>query len=102
MFAIGIALLALGALGSLACWIMVLIKMFQNDKPLIGVLGILCSLWAFIWGWMKSNTLGLKKVMLLWTLCIGVTIVGNVLYGIGIASKIQSGEIKIQNVQPAP
>lgn len=91
MFVIGIALLAVGGLGSLACWVMVLIKMFQNDKPLIGVLGIICGLWAFIWGWMKSNTLGLKKIMLLWTLCFGVSIVGNVLYGIGIAAKIQSG-----------
>ena len=96
MFAIGIALLSLGALGSLACWIMVLIKMFKNEKPLIAVLGILCSLWAFIWGWMKSGSLGLKNLMLVWTLCIVVTMVGNVLYGVGLAQKIQSGEIKVQ------
>lgn len=100
MTAIGMILLGLGGIGSLVCWIMVLIKMFQNDKPLIGVLGILCSLWAFIWGWMKAGTLGLKKVMMIWTVCLGVTIVGNVIYGAGMASQIkagiESGEIQIE------
>ena len=94
MFAIGIALLAVGSIGSVICWIIVLIKMFKNEKPLIGVLGILCGLWAFIWGWMKSSSLGLKKTMMIWSACIGLTVVGNVLYGIGMAGKIQSGEIQ--------
>jgi hypothetical protein len=92
MFAIGIVLLAAGAIGSLICWIMILIKMFQNEKPLIGILGILCSLWAFIWGWMKSSTLGTKKIMMIWSACIVLTIIGNVMYGAGMAAKIQSGE----------
>ena len=87
---IGIALLAVGGIGSLVCWIMVLIKMFQNDKPLIGVLGILCSLWAFIWGWMKSRGLGLKKIMMIWSACIALTIVGNILFGLGMASQMQN------------
>ena len=91
MFAIGLALLVISGLGSLACWVMVLIKMFQNDKPLIGIIGIVCGIWAYIWGWMKSGTLGLKKVMLAWTLCIGLSIVGNVLYGMGMASKSNRG-----------
>lgn len=94
MSTIGIILLAVGAIGSIICWIMVLIKMFQNEKTLIGILGILCSLWAFIWGWMKSSSLGLKKTMMIWSACIGLTVVGNVLYGIGMAGKIQSGEIQ--------
>jgi len=92
-------LLAVGGIGSLVCWIMVLIKMFQNEKPLIGVLGILCSLWAFIWGWMKATSLGLKKIMMLWTLCLVITIIGNIINGASIAQQIQSGELK---VQPTP
>jgi hypothetical protein len=95
MFAIGIALLAVGSIGSIICWIIVLIKMFKNEKPLIGVLGILCGLWAFIWGWMKSSNLGLKKTMMIWSACIGLSIVGNVLYGLGVAQKIQSGEFEM-------
>jgi len=76
---------------------MVLIKMFQNEKPLIGILGIFCGLWTFIWGWMKSSTLGLKKIMMIWSACIVLSIVGNILYGVGMAAKIQSGEL-----QPTP
>lgn len=97
MFAIGMALLAVGGIGSLVCWIMVLIKMFQNEKPLIGILGIFCGLWTFIWGWMKSSTLGLKKIMMIWSACIVLSIIGNILYGVGMAAKIQSGEL-----QPTP
>ena len=88
---LSLVLLVIGGIGSLICWIMVLVKMFQNEKPLLGILGILCGLWAFIWGWMKSSTLGLKKIMLIWSACIGISLVGNVLYGIAMAEKIESG-----------
>jgi hypothetical protein len=102
MFAIGLVLLVVGGIGSLVCWIMILIKMFQNDKPLIGILGILCGMWAFIWGWMKSSSLGLKKTMMIWSVCFGMSIVGNILYGVGMAAKIQSGEIQMPQPVPAP
>lgn len=103
MLAIGIVLLAVGSIGSLVCWIMVLIKMFQNDKPLIGVLGILCGLWAFIWGWMKAGSLGLKKTMMIWSVCIGVSVIGNILAGIAGASNIKYNEgLRIPETLPAP
>lgn len=99
MFAIGSAILTIGAIASFVCWIMVLIKMFQTEKPLIGVLGILCGLWAFIWGWMKAGTLGLKKIMLIWSACFVLTIIGYGLFVAGMAAKIQSGEIPITQPQ---
>jgi len=99
MTAIAIALLALGGIGSIICWIIVLIKMFKNEKPLIGVLGIFCGLWAFIWGWMKASTLGLKKTMLIWSACIGLTIVGQVISGMAVAGQIESGEIQVPQPQ---
>lgn len=102
MLAIGLVLLVVGGIGSLVCWIMILIKMFQNDKPLIGILGILCGLWAFIWGWMKSSSLGLKKTMMLWSACFVLSIVGNVIYGAAMVSKIQSGEIQMPQPVPTP
>lgn len=74
---------------------MVLIKMFQNDKPLMGVLGILCSLWAFIWGWMKASTLGLKRIMLVWSVSIGLTIIGQVIAGAGMAAQLQGEGIDV-------
>ena len=61
MTAIGYLLLGVAGLGSLVCWVMVLIKMFQNEKPLIGILGVICSLWAFIWGWMNVAKTGQKN-----------------------------------------
>ena len=102
MFVIGLVLLAAGSIGSLICWIMVLIKMFQNEKPLIGILGILCGLWAFIWGWMKSSTLGLKKIKMLWSECIGLSVIGNIIYGTAMVAKVQSGEIQVPQPVPAP
>jgi len=72
----GYALYIIGILGSLACWVIVLVKMFKTEKPLIGILGILCSLWAFIWGWMNSTKLGLKNIMLGWTVSIVLCGVG--------------------------
>ncbi|QTN33166.1 hypothetical protein HZ994_12865 [Akkermansiaceae bacterium] len=91
---LGFALLAVAVIGAIVCWIMVLIKMFQNEKPLIGILGILCSLWAFIWGWMKTGTLGTKKIMMIWSACIVLAIVGQVMSGIGVAAQIENGSIQ--------
>jgi hypothetical protein len=54
-------------LGSVICFIIVLIKMFQNGGALQGILGLVCSLWAFIWGWMNSGKLGFRNIMLIWT-----------------------------------
>ena len=60
---------SLASVGSLICWIMTLIKMFQNDKILLAILGILCPLWAFIWGWMNKDKAAHPKLMLIWTIC---------------------------------
>lgn len=60
-----LALLCL--LGSIICWIIVLIKMFQNGGALQGIIGLICSLWAFIWGWMNSGKLGFRNIMFIWT-----------------------------------
>lgn len=77
----GMALVVVGGIGSLVCWIMVLIKMFSNKEKggvLQGVIGIICSLWAFIWGWMNSGLVG-KNIMLAWTVCIVLSMIGNFL-----------------------
>lgn len=54
-------------IGSIVCWIMVLIKMFSNAGVVQGILGILCGIWAFIWGWMHASEYGLKNIMIAWT-----------------------------------
>ena len=63
-----LALLCL--LGSIVCWIIVLIRMFKEAGVVHGIIGILCSLYAFIWGWLNSGKLGLRNIMIIWTLLI--------------------------------
>jgi hypothetical protein len=64
------------SLGCLVCFIMVLIKQFQNAGALHGIIGIItCSLWTLIWGWMNATRLNIKKLMLIWTVLIAVYIV---------------------------
>jgi hypothetical protein len=76
-----IAMIVFG-IGSLVCWIIMLVKIFQAGYTLQGVLGIICGLVAFIYGWMKSDELDAKPVMLAWTGCI----IGQVIFAMATAS----------------
>lgn len=62
-------------IGSVICFIIVLVKMFQTAGVLQGVLGLICGLWCFIWGWMNAGKLGIKNIMLIWTVLILLNIV---------------------------
>lgn len=50
--------------------ILVVVKMFQNAGALHGILGLICGLYAYIWGWMNSGKLGLRNLMIIWTVLI--------------------------------
>ena len=66
-------LMAVVVIGQLVCFIMVLIKMFQDDEDGgvgKGIFGFFCGLYAFIWGWQFNQKHNLKKVMVFWTLTI--------------------------------
>jgi hypothetical protein len=54
-------------LASLVCWIMVLIKIFKTEGPLYGILGIICSLYALVWGWMNADKQNIRQLMMIWT-----------------------------------
>ncbi len=63
-----ISLLALVVgLATLVCWIMVLIKLFKAEGPLYGILGIICSLYALVWGWMNADKQNIRQLMMIWT-----------------------------------
>ena len=70
----GILAMCVG-LGSLICFIIVLIKLFQNEGALKGILGLICGLYTFIWGWMNADRLGIKNIMMIWSLLILVNII---------------------------
>lgn len=86
MIAIGGILAIVGGIGSLVCLILVLIQLFKKEGVGLGILGIFCSIYTYIWGWLKSKELGLKNIMLGWTAAIILTIVGQVLLGAGVAT----------------
>lgn len=68
------------SLGSLACLIMVVIKLFKEKGVAHGILGVICGLYTFIWGWMNATRLGIRNLMMIWTaifvlnLIIGISI----------------------------
>ena len=76
-------LASLVALGSLVCFVMVLIKQFQTAGPLHGIIGLItCGIWTFIWGWINSSRLGFRNIMMIWTLLIVVQLVLNFAFGV--------------------
>ena len=78
----------LGTIGSIIIWIagiVVLIKLFQTEGLMKGILGFICMLYTFIWGWQNigKEELKLKTWMYLWT---GAVVVGVILNVIGAMS----------------
>jgi len=72
-----IALVA--GLGSIVCWIITLIQLFKKESVIMGILGIICGIYAFIWGWLKVKETNQKTIMLVWTVCIIVGVITNVM-----------------------
>lgn len=60
--------LGLGGVIAFVAGIVVLIKLFQKEGLLKGVLGLICMLYTFIWGLqnMKNEELKLKNPMYIW------------------------------------
>ncbi|MEW6131092.1 MAG: hypothetical protein AB1757_28940 [Acidobacteriota bacterium] len=54
--------------------------MFQTEGPIKAILGFICGIYGFIWGWMNSDKVG-KNLMLAWTALIILAIVFGVLSG---------------------
>ena len=68
------------SLGSFVCFIIVLIKLFQAKGVLHGILGLICALYTFIWGWLNVDRYGIRTVMLVWT---GLFVI-SILLGMGV------------------
>ena len=59
---------------------MVLVKLFQTEGIGKGLLGLICMLYTFIWGWqnIKKEELQLKTWMYVWSGAILLGIILNV------------------------
>jgi len=72
-------------IGYLICWIIVLIKQFQDAGAIHGIIGIItCGIWTFIWGWMNANRYGIRNIMLIWTLLFIIQLVLNFAFGVSL------------------
>lgn len=90
------------SLGSLVCFVLVVVKMFQNNQTNLGIVSLvllLCcgigGLVAFVFGWVKSKEWNILPVMLAWTL---LTVVSLVLTVIQLPAKMAEIE-KMQQQQ---
>jgi len=73
---LGVAVLV--GLGSLICFIIVLIKLFQDEGVGKGILGLICSIYTFIWGWQNADRHDMKPLMMIWTVLFIISIICNV------------------------
>ena len=77
-------LMILACLGYLICWIIVLIKQFQTAGVVHGIIGIItCGIWTFIWGWMNADSAGIKKIMMIWSVLIVISLILRFAFGAG-------------------
>jgi hypothetical protein len=65
-----VSIVGICGLVSLICWIYILVKTFQAGKIGLGILGIICGLFAYIYGWAKAAEFHARAVMVIWTLSI--------------------------------
>jgi hypothetical protein len=103
METLGTILAAVGGIISFVCYILVLVKMFQNGKTGLAIVCIVlfcvCGLGvliAFIYGWVKSGEWNIRNIMLAWTVGIVLDIAGSALNPTQF-TKIQT---QIQQQQP--
>jgi hypothetical protein len=76
-------------LGSLVCFIIVLIKQFQIGGAIHGIIGIVtCGIWTFIWGWMNAGKANIRNLMLIWTVLFVVSLVMGAIGGFSYGFKL--------------
>ncbi len=51
-------------------FITVVVRLGKAKGFLHGILGLICSLYAFIWGWMVAKEQNLQKVMIAWSVLL--------------------------------
>jgi hypothetical protein len=92
----------LGIIG-LVCFVMVVVKMFQNDQTGLGIACIVLvfcgigALIALVYGWIKADEWKIKNLMIGWTVCIVLNLIVS---GIFVMVTLQAVQQEIQNGNP--
>jgi hypothetical protein len=73
---------AVASVGTLVCFIMVVVTMFQKDATKLGIISLVLTpcfgigpLIAFIAGWMNADKWGIRQLMLIYTVCVAIGVV---------------------------
>ena len=69
----------LAGIATFVLFVIVLIKLFQTEGVGKGILGIICALYTFIWGWMKHKELDITNLMIVWSVLIVIGIILNMI-----------------------
>jgi len=80
-FMINALVFAILQITSIIIFFIVLIKLFKTEGVLKGILGFLCGLYTFIWGWLKHKELQMTKLMAVWSIILIIFMVGIPLVG---------------------
>jgi len=89
---LGLILSGIGLVGSLVCFILIVVQMFQRGEPTMGIVCLVLTfcclgigtLVAFIYGWIKHREWKLTNIMYVWTACWVFKIVGYALHPMNI------------------
>jgi hypothetical protein len=92
MSAIVMAVAGIAVLVNLACFIAILIKLFQREGTGSGIFGLICGLYTYYWGWKNATyfdmqaaeagskpAITVRGIMMLWTASWAVQVVLNVM-----------------------
>lgn len=71
-------LLIASGIGSFICFIFVWIKLIADKGAWWGIFGFLCGIYTFIWGWQNASRFAIQQTMLIWSICLGVSILANI------------------------
>ena len=67
-------------LASFVLMVMVLIRLYKAEGTGQAVLGLICGLYTFFWGWKNADRLGFTKEMNWWKLAVLAQVVVMVLF----------------------
>lgn len=103
-----ILLLIAISIASLICFVMVLVKMFQNNQAGLGIICILLTLCtgigplvAFVVGWIKAAEWNIRRLMTAWTvLFIGSILLSVVAWLFVVAAFVATYQEQLREVSP--
>ena len=76
-----LALSYIFGIGSLICFILVVIKLFKKEGVGLGILGVICALYTFIWGWINHKKQDITTIMIIWSVLIVISLIINLSMG---------------------